>query len=137
MANNNAVEKVEDFWREVWQAKNPQAAARFVSEDFVITSGGIDIIGREAFIEWIGNFLSKIEDFKFRSIETFQNEEGTRVASRWKLSGKNMGFVGGRMCGTPFEMIGTAVWEVRPDGLLAHNWVERNALEVHRDMIGL
>lgn len=137
MANNNAVEIVENFWREVWQAKNPQAAARFVAEDFVITSGGVDIVGREAFIEWIGIFLSKIVDFTFGSIETFQNEEGTRVASRWKLSGKNNGFVGGRSCCTPFEMIGTAVWEVRPDGLLAHNWVERNALEVHRDMIGL
>jgi hypothetical protein len=34
-------------------------------------------------------------------------------------------------------MLGTAVWEVRSDGLLAHNWVERNALEVHRDVIGL
>ncbi|MDH4612410.1 nuclear transport factor 2 family protein [Pseudomonas sp. BN102] len=137
MANNNAVEIVENFWREVWQAKNPQAAAYFVAEDFVITSGGVEVVGREAFIEWIRTFLSKIEEFTFCSIETFQNEEGTRVASRWKLSGKNNGFVGGRSCSTSFEMIGTAVWEVRPDGLLAHNWVERNALEVHRDMIGL
>jgi hypothetical protein len=137
MANNKAVEIVESFWREVWQAKNPQAAARFVADDFVITSGGVDVVGRDAFIEWIRLFLSKIEGFTFGSIETFQNEEGTRVASRWKLSGKNRGFVGGRSCGTPFDMIGTAVWEVRPDGLLAHNWVERNALEVHRDMIGL
>lgn len=137
MADNKAVEIVESFWREVWQAKNPQAAARFVAEDFVITSGGVDVVGREAFIEWIGIFLSKIEDFKFGSIETFQNRDGTRVASRWKLAGKNKGFIGGRSCSTPFEMFGTAVWEVRPDGLLAHNWVERNALEVHRDVIGL
>ncbi|NWD74950.1 nuclear transport factor 2 family protein [Pseudomonas gingeri] len=137
MANNKAVEVVESFWREVWQAKDPQAAARFVAEDFVITSGGVDIVGREAFIQWIGIFLSKIEDFTFGSIETFQNKDGTRVASRWKLSGKNQGFIGGQSCRTPFEMLGTAVWEVRADGLLAHNWVERNALEVHRDMIGL
>jgi hypothetical protein len=25
----------------------------------------------------------------------------------------------------------TAVWEVATDGLLRHNWVERNAFEVH------
>jgi len=137
MANHRAVEIVESFWREVWQAKDPQAAARFVAEDFVITSGGIDIVGREAFIEWIGVFLSKIEDFNFASIETFQNKEGTRVASRWKLTGKNRGFIGGRLCGTPFEMLGTAIWEVRPDGLLAHNWVERNSFEVHRDLMAL
>ncbi|MCY1435452.1 SnoaL-like polyketide cyclase [compost metagenome] len=136
MTGNKAVEIVESFWREVWQAKNPQAATRFVAEDFVITSGGVDVVGREAFIQWIAVFLAKIEDFEFGSIETFQNAAGTRVASRWKLSGKNRGFIGGRSCNSTFEMLGTAVWEVRPDGLLAHNWVERNALEVHRDIIG-
>ena len=46
MAVNKAVDIVESFWREVWQAKDPQAAARFVAEDFVITSGGMDIVGR-------------------------------------------------------------------------------------------
>ncbi|QJI40017.1 SnoaL-like domain-containing protein [Pseudomonas sp. ADAK2] len=137
MTDNTAVHIVESFWREVWQAKDPQAAARFVAEDFVITSGGVDIVGREAFIRWIGAFLSTIEDSEFGAIETFQNAQGTRVASRWKLAGKNQGFIGGRSCNSPFEMLGTAVWEVRPDGLLAHNWVERNALEVHRDVIGL
>ena len=137
MTGNKAVEIVESFWREVWQAQDPQAAARFVAEDFVITSGGVEIVGRDAFIDWIGVFLSKIEDFEFASIETFQNAQGTRVASRWKLAGKNNGFIGGRSCNSPFEMLGTAVWEVRPDGRLAHNWVERNSLEVHRDMIGL
>jgi ketosteroid isomerase-like protein len=137
MSANHAVEIVERFWREVWQARDPQAAARFVAEDFVITSGGVDIKGRDAFIQWIGAFLAKIEDFQFGALETFQNAEGTRVASRWKLSGKNKGFVGGLSCGTPFEMHGTAVWEVRADGLLQHNWVERNSLEVHRELIGL
>jgi ketosteroid isomerase-like protein len=137
MSTFKAVETVEAFWREVWQARNPQAATRFVAEDFVITSGGVEIKGRQQFIEWIGAFLSKIEDFQFSAIETFQNAKGTRVASRWKLSGKNKGFIGGRTCLTPFEMLGTAVWEVRPDGLLQHNWVERNSLEVHREVIGL
>jgi hypothetical protein len=137
MADQKAVDIVESFWREVWQAKDPSAAARYVAEDFVITSGGIDVVGRSAFINWIEKFLSKINNFEFVTIETFQNKEGTRVASRWKLTGNNKGFVGGRSCGSFFEMLGTAVWEVRTDGVLAHNWVERNALEVHCDMIGL
>ncbi|MNM24711.1 SnoaL-like domain protein [compost metagenome] len=137
MSSNTAVEIVESFWREVWQARDPQAAARFVAEDFVITSGGVEIRGRDQFIQWIGAFLAKIDDFQFGAIENFQNADGTRVASRWKLCGKNRGFIGGRSCGTPFEMLGTAVWQVRADGLLQHNWVERNALEVHRDLIGL
>jgi hypothetical protein len=33
--------------------------------------------------------------------------------------------------GRPVHMTGTAVWAVREDGLLSHNWVERNALEVY------
>lgn len=36
--------------------------------------------------------------------------------------------------GTPFEMVGTAVWEIDEEGLLRHNGVERNAYEVY-DMI--
>jgi hypothetical protein len=32
--------------------------------------------------------------------------------------------------GAPFEVTGTAVWEIREDGRLRHNWVERNAYEV-------
>lgn len=90
MTDRTAVKIVESFWREVWQAKDPQAAARFVAEDFVITSGGVDIVGRDAFIRWIGAFLSTIEDFEFGAIETFQNAQGTRVASRWKLAGKTV-----------------------------------------------
>jgi hypothetical protein len=33
--------------------------------------------------------------------------------------------------GAPFEMTGTAVWEIGEDGRLSHNWVERNAYEVY------
>ncbi|WP_201268778.1 hypothetical protein [Sinorhizobium meliloti] len=33
--------------------------------------------------------------------------------------------------GASIEMTGTAVWEIGADGLLRHNWVERNAFEVH------
>lgn len=33
--------------------------------------------------------------------------------------------------GAPFEMTGTAIWEIGEDGKLLHNWVERNAFEVH------
>jgi hypothetical protein len=33
--------------------------------------------------------------------------------------------------GAPFEMTGTAVWEIGADGRLRHNWVERNAYQVY------
>ncbi|MGW7774648.1 ester cyclase [Pseudomonas machongensis] len=137
MSVNKSVEIVEAFWREVWQARNPGAAAGRVAKDFVITSGGLEIVGREAFVEWVTAFLQGIDAFQFNSIESFQNADGSRVASRWMFTGRNRGFLGGRDCGTPFEMRGTAILHVRPDGLLQHNWVERNALEVYREVIGL
>lgn len=135
IVSNRSVEIVEHFWRTVWGARNPDGVDGLVAEDFAITSGGVRIHGREAFKQWIAGFLASIEDFKFESVETFQNATGDRVASRWKLSGRNNGFMGLEPCGTPFEMTGTAVWHVREDGLLQHNWVERNALEVHREII--
>jgi hypothetical protein len=65
-------------------------------------------------------------------IETFQNEDGRRVASRWRITGKNNG-----MLGTPPQPIsftGTAVWAVREDGKLCHNWVERSTFELFQQL---
>jgi hypothetical protein len=127
----DSVAIVENFWREVWQQpQNPDAIDRLVHEDFVITSGGRDIVGREAFKAWVRGFQSQVDDFQFHVVETFQNAEGTRVASRWRVTGRNKGLMGAEPNGASFEMTGTAVWEVGSDGLLRHNWVERNAFEV-------
>lgn len=132
MARKDAVEIVENFWREVWQQpQNPDAIDRLVHEDFVITSGGNDIRSREAFKRWVIEFQSKVRDFEFHVVETFQNEDGSRVASRWRVTGRNAGLMGTEPNDAPFEMYGTAVLEVDEDGLLRHNWVERNAYEVH------
>jgi hypothetical protein len=32
-------------------------------------------------------------------------------------------------------MLGTAIFAVREDGLLLHNWVERNAWELHGRLV--
>jgi hypothetical protein len=132
MMKLDSVAIVENFWREVWQQpQNPDAIDRQVHEDFVITSGGRDIVGREPFKAWVKDFLAKVHDFQFHIVETFQNHDGSRVASRWRVTGRNNGLMGTEPNGVPFEMTGTAVWEVGPDGLLRHNWVERNAFEVY------
>jgi hypothetical protein len=47
------------------------------------------------------------------------------------VTGRNNGIMGTEPNGAPIEMVGTAVWEVGEDGLLRHNWVDRNAWEVH------
>jgi hypothetical protein len=138
MARKDAVAIVENFWREVWRSpQNPDAIDRLVAEDFVITSGGHDIQGRTAFKKWVIEFQSKITDLEFEPIETFQNEEGSRVASRWRVTGKNNGILGTSADQEPILMIGTAVFAVRDDGLLQHNWVERNAWELYGRLINI
>ncbi len=91
MPTLNAVEIVEAFWAEVWQpTQNPDAVDDFVSEDFIITSGGVDING----------------------------VLGTAPDQR------------------PLAFTGTAVWAVRADGKLLHNWVERSAWEAYQSLTG-
>ncbi len=50
----DSVTIVETFWQEVWhQPQNPDAIDRLVHDDFIITSGGRDIVGREPFKAWV------------------------------------------------------------------------------------
>jgi hypothetical protein len=93
--------------------------------------------GRDNFKSWVIEFQKKILDLEFESIETFQNEDGSRVASRWRVTGRNNGIFGTTPDHEPIVMVGTAVFEVREDGLLEHNWVERNAWEVYRRLVNL
>lgn len=77
------------------------------------------------------DFQSKVADFQLHIVETFENHDGSRVASRWRVTGRNNGLMNTEPNGAPFEMFGTAILEVGPDGRLHRNWVERNAFEVH------
>ncbi len=131
MTRKSSVEIVEHFWKEVWQKRNPDAVDGLVSEDFILTSGDHDVRSRADFKVWVKQFLDRVHDFQFHIVETFQNADGSRVASRWRITGRNNGMMGTKPNGAPFEMSGTAVWEVGEDGLLRHNWVERNAFEVY------
>lgn len=130
MAYANSVEIVEAFWDAVWASRNPEAVDDFVVEDFVITNAGVPIEGRANFKEWVRAFLNRIDDFQFRVIETFQNADGSRVASRWEIHGRNNGVLGTEPDGRPISFTGTAVWAVREDGKLLHNWVERASWEL-------
>ena len=71
MAKIDAVSIVEDFWKCVWQSRNAEAIDRFVVEDFVITSDGVEIRSREKFKEWVASFLEKINDFDFEGSLNF------------------------------------------------------------------
>jgi hypothetical protein len=49
-----------------------------VVDDFVITTGGVDIKSKQKFKEWLSAFMEKISDLRFEVLETFQK-------CRWKL----------------------------------------------------
>jgi SnoaL-like polyketide cyclase len=126
-----AVAIVGRFWREVWQKpQNPDAIDRLCTENFIITTGGRDISSRAAFKEWVIGFQTKISDFDLEVLESFENAEQTRVASRMRLTGINKGLFGPTV--GPFILLVTSIMAVREDGLLEHNWVERNSWEVHQ-----
>jgi hypothetical protein len=133
----NAIDIVQRFWNEVWRSpQNPQAIDALVHEEFVITSGGHDIRSRDAFKQWVIGFQSQVRDLEFEVLDIFQSEDGTRVATRWQLTGRNNGFLATEADGTPFTMVGNAIIAVGEDGLLRHNWVDRNAYEVHGHLTG-
>ena len=132
MSALNAVQIVESFWADVWVARNPEAVDRYVVDDFVITSAGEEIRSRDGFKQWVREFQTRVAGLEFEIIESFQNAEGNRVASRWRVRGRNNGLLGLPSDQQPLEMTGTAVWAVSADGKLLHNWVERSAWESYQ-----
>ena len=134
MIKLDAVSIVEDFWKSVWQARNPEAVDRFVVDDFVITTDSVDIVSKAKFKAWVQGFLTRIDNFEFEVIETFQNEDGSRVASRWRVTGNNNGIMGSIPDGQPISFTGTAVLALNEEGKLLHNWVERSTWALSRSL---
>lgn len=131
MNNQQSVKIVEAFWAAVWQNKDYDAIDRFCVEDVVITSGGVDIVSRAEFKAWVKQFNHLVTDLKFDVVETFQNADGSRVATRWRVSGGNNGMFGLPADHIEISFTGTAIWQVRQDGKLVHNWVERASWEAY------
>ena len=130
----NSVKIVEEFWERVWKARNPAAIDDFVVDDFVLTTGGVEVVSKRKFKEWASAFMAQINELQFEVMETFQNEDGSRVASRWRITGKNNGILGTAADQQPISFTGTAVWAVRDDGKLSHNWVERSSFELFQHL---
>jgi hypothetical protein len=64
----NLVKIVEDLWEYVWKARNPAEIDDFVIDDFVITTGGVDVFSRTKLKEWAAAFMAKINDLQFEVI---------------------------------------------------------------------
>jgi ketosteroid isomerase-like protein len=114
-----------------------RAVDDLVVEDFVLTSSGADVTGRDAFKAWIEAFQAKAKNVRLQAFETFANADATRVTSRWQATGINNGVLGTEPDGRPISFTGIAIWEIRwtADGpKLAHNWVERSAWELYQQL---
>ena len=128
----NAVQIVESFWADVWVARNPEVVDRHVVDDLVITSAGKRFGQGMPSGNGYASFRREFAGLEFEVIESFQNAEGNRVASRWRVRGHDNGFLGLPSDQRPLEMTGTAVWAVSADGKLLHNWVDRSAWECYQ-----
>ncbi len=119
-----------EFWAKIYNSpQDLETIDRLCTEDFILTTSGKDVAGRKAFKEWAASFSGKIRDMRLTSLDMFSSADGTRVVSRWVVTGFNRGMLGSPADDQPVEFTGIAIWEVR-DGKLAHNWVERSAFEL-------
>jgi len=78
-----STEIVRAFWEDVWNAHAPDAVDQYVADDVAIEAGGQEISGKDNIKNWVKEFLHHVNDLHVDTIETFQNEDGTRVTSRW------------------------------------------------------
>lgn len=127
-------EIVTAFWDDVWNAHQPDAVDKLVADDIVVEVGGQQIFGKDNVKDWVQGFLDRVNDLSVDIAETFQNDDGTRVISRWVLSGTNNGVLGTEPNGKPIAMTGTAVWTVG-DGKLQHGWVEQASFELYHYLL--
>lgn len=130
-ASERAAQLAVNFFDNVWGGDHDlDKIDTFMTEDYVITSGGVRIEGRPAFKQWVGEFQRKLLDARTVNLEAFANATGDRVVSRWVCTGRNNGIFGLPADGREVSFTGIAIWRVRDDRL-AECWVERSALELY------
>ena len=135
MEKCSGTDAVHNFWAQVWQSpQNYDAIDDLVVEDFVFISGGHRIEGREAFKKWVEDFSAAIGNLESEIVDSFENRDGSRVASTFRITGTNNGAFGTTPDGCPIEMTGIAISAVRYDGMLLSNQVERNAFEAYKQL---
>jgi hypothetical protein len=127
-------ELLTEFWSKVYNPpQDLDAIDRLCTEDFVLSNPNGDVSGRAPFKEWVRSFSGKVRDLHLKSLDMFSGADGTRVVSRWVVTGYNAGILGSPPDDRPIQFTGIAVWEVR-NGKLAHNWVERSAYELSQKL---
>ncbi|MEM7186272.1 MAG: nuclear transport factor 2 family protein [Bacteroidota bacterium] len=126
---------VLDFFERVWHPPHQlEAIDEFMTEDYIITTAGKTVKGREEFKNWIREFQKQLLEATTTSVAMFSNEEKDMVVSRWICSGRNNGLFGLKPDNRLISFSGIAIWTVR-DHRLSECWVERSAYELYQDLI--
>ena len=129
-----STEIVNAFWDDVWNAHDPDALDRLVADDVVIEAGGREIAGKDGIKDWVKQFLDHVNDLHVDTIEAFGTDDGSRVTSRWMLTGTNNGVLGTEPNGKPVAMTGTAIWTVN-DEKLQRGWIEQASFELYHSLL--
>jgi|SRR5688572_16811968 len=133
-AETKSVQLVLEFLNRVWGLPHNLAAIdELMTEDYVITSGGKVIKGREDFKNWVKEFQYLLTDAVTTNQEAFSNPNGDMVVSRWICTGKNNGIFGLPPDSLPVSFTGIAIWKIC-DGKLAECWAERSAFELYQQL---
>lgn len=131
-----AIHLARTFLERVWRAPADLAAIdELMTEDYVITSAGQVVRGRDAFRAWVQRFQEQLEGASNEILGIFADTAGEHVVARWICRGRNHGLFGLPDDGRPLEFSGIAIWRVR-EGRLAECWVERSGLEAVRAHAG-
>ena len=120
-----------EFFRRVWAPPHDLSAIdELMTEDYVITTAGQTIAGRDRFKAWVAQMQETVGEATNEHLEVFTNDSGDRVVSRWVTRGVNRGLFGLPADGGSFAFTGIAIWRVEGDRL-AECWVERSAYELY------
>jgi steroid delta-isomerase-like uncharacterized protein len=130
-----STEKVLRFFDEVRNAHDLDAMDKFVTDDVVLATGRQESIGKENLKNWIKGFFDKVNDLEVDAGETFQNQDGTRVTSRWVLMGTNNGLFGTQPNGEEIALSGIAVFAFDDDGKVDRLLVEQDSFEQYRRLL--
>ncbi len=94
-SNKNPGQLILEFFKRVWTPPHDfDAIDEMMTVDYVITSGGNVIRGRDAFKAWVKEFQQLLLEARTESQEVFFNAAEDRVVSRWICSEKNNGIFG-------------------------------------------
>ena len=132
MEKCSGIDAVHNFWEQVWQS--PRTTTPSTTSSSRTSSsfpGGRRIEGREAFKKWAEDFSAAIGNFDSEIVDSFENHDGSRVASTSTIAGTNKGAFGTKPDDSPIEMTGIVISAVRDDGMLLSNRVERSAFEAY------